>query len=103
MFPNPVRSGGSASGGVVVVDAPGDSINVLIRMYTQAGKLIRELRQMGGLGQVQVPWDGLDAEGARLAQGTYFYKVYVGSRQADGTTSARQNATALGRFVVLTR
>jgi hypothetical protein len=101
MFPNPVSSGGSGSGGVIVVDAPGDSINVLIRMYTAAGRLIRELRQMGGIGQVQVPWDGLDAEGDRLAQGTYLYKVYAGIRQADGKTSPRQNATAQGRFVVL--
>ena len=101
MFPNPVRSGGAGSGGVIVVDAPGDSINVLIRVYTSAGKLIRVLRQMGGIGQVQVPWDGLDAEGDRLAQGTYFYKVYVGTREADGTTSASQNATAQGRIVVL--
>jgi hypothetical protein len=101
MFPNPVRSGGAGSGGVIVVDAPGDSINVLIRVYTVAGKLIRELRQLGGIGQVQVPWDGLDDEGDRLAQGTYLYKVYVGAREADGRTSPRQNATALGRFVVL--
>jgi hypothetical protein len=101
MFPNPVRSGGPGSGGVIVVDAPGDSINVLIRMYTAAGKLIRELRQMGGIGQVQVPWDGLDHEGDRLAQGTYLYKVYAGIRQSDGKTSPRQNATAQGRFVVL--
>ena len=101
MFPNPVRSGGAGSGGVIVVDAPGDSINVLIRMYTAAGKLIRELRHMGGIGQVQVPWDGLDDEGDRLAQGTYLYKVYAGIRQADGKTSPRQNATAQGRFVVL--
>jgi hypothetical protein len=101
MFPNPVRSGGAGGGGVIVVDAPGDSINVLIRMYTVAGKLVRVLRQMGGIGQVQVSWDGLDDEGDRLAQGTYLYKVYVGVRQADGTTSSRQNATAQGRFVVL--
>jgi flagellar hook assembly protein FlgD len=86
---------------VFVVDAPGDSINVLIRVYSVAGKLVRVLRQMGGIGQVQVAWDGLDAEGDPLAQGTYLYKVYVGIREADGRTSPRQNATAEGRFVVL--
>ena len=46
-------------------------------------------------------WDGLDEEGDRLAQGTYLYKVYVGAREADGRTSAQQNATSQGRFVVL--
>jgi hypothetical protein len=101
LFPNPVRSGGGGSGGVIVVDAPGDSVNALIRVYTVAGKLVRTLRQMGGIGQIQVAWDGLDAEGDRLAQGTYLYKVYVNAREADGTSSASQHATAEGRFVVL--
>jgi flagellar hook assembly protein FlgD len=101
LFPNPVRSGGRGSGGVIVVDAPGDSINTLVRLYTVAGKLVRSLRQMGGIGQIQVAWDGLDDEGDRLAQGTYLYKVYVNGREADGTSSASQHATAEGRFIVL--
>jgi hypothetical protein len=101
LFPNPVRSAGPGGGGVFVVDAPGDSINTQIRVYTVAGKLVRVLRQMGGLGQVQVAWDGRDDEGDPLAQGTYLYKVYVSGREADGTSSPRQKATAEGRFVVL--
>ncbi len=101
LFPNPVYSGGRGAGGVFVVDAPGDSINTLIRVYTVAGKLVRVLRQFGGIGQVQVAWDGLDDESERLAQGTYLYKVYVSAREADGKSSARQKATAEGRFVVL--
>jgi hypothetical protein len=103
LFPNPVRSGGRGSGGVIVVDAPGDTINTLIRLYTVAGKLVRTLRQLGGIGQVQVVWDGLDDEGDPLAQGTYLYKVYVNAREPDGKSSASQHATAEGRFVVLTR
>jgi flagellar hook assembly protein FlgD len=83
------------------VDAPGDSINTLVRLYTVAGKLVRTLRQMGGIGQIQVTWDGLDDEGDRLAQGTYLYKVYVNGREADGTSSPSQHATAEGRFIVL--
>jgi flagellar hook assembly protein FlgD len=86
---------------VFVVDAPGDSINTLIRIYTVTGKLVRELRMMGGIGQVQMPWDGLDAEGDRLAQGTYLYKVHVSVRDADGRSSPRQRAAAEGRFIVL--
>ena len=101
LFPNPVRSGGKGSGGVFVVDAPGDSINTLIRIYTISGKLVRELRLMGGIGQIQMPWDGLDAEGDALAQGTYLYKVHVSVRDADGRSSPRQRAAAEGRFIVL--
>ncbi len=101
LFPDPVRSAGSGAGGVFVVDAPGDAVNTLIRVYTVSGKLVRMLRQFGGIGQVQVPWDGRDDEGDPLAQGTYLYKVYVSGRESDGTSSARQKATAEGRFVVL--
>ncbi len=101
LFPNPVRSAGKGAGGVFVVDAPGDSINTLIRIYTVAGKLVRELRMMGGIGQVQMPWDGRDAEGDPLAQGTYLYKVHVSVRDADGRSNPRQRAAAEGRFVVL--
>jgi hypothetical protein len=101
LFPSPVRSGGPGSGGVFVVDAPGDSINTMVRVYTVAGKLVRSLSRMGGSGQVQLTWDGLDAEGDPLAQGTYLYKVYVSGREADGRSSASQRATAEGRFIVL--
>ena len=103
LFPNPVRSGGNGAGGVFVIDAPGDSVNTLIRVYTVAGKLVRTLRLLGGFGQMQVIWDGRDEEGDPLAQGTYLYKVYANARDADGESSPRQKATAEGRFVVLNR
>lgn len=103
LFPNPARSGGAASGGQFVVDAPGDSINVLLRVYTPSGRLIRTLKSLGGLGQVQLVWDGRDDEGATLANGIYFFTVHVNARESDGTSSARQRADARGRFVILNR
>lgn len=101
LFPNPVHSGGAGSGGQFVVEARGDSLNALLRIYTVAGKLVRTLKVFGGLGHVQVPWDGLDDEGAKLANGTYFFRVQVNARDAQGRSSARQRAVAEGRFVVL--
>jgi hypothetical protein len=42
LFPNPIRSGdGPNTGGQFVIDAPGDPVNVLLRIYTVSGKLIR--------------------------------------------------------------
>jgi flagellar hook assembly protein FlgD len=101
LFPNPIRSGGGGGGGTFVVDVPGDSVNVLLRIYTVGGKLIREIHHMGGLGQVQIRWDGLDAEGDPLANGTYLYHVHVNPRDPDGSSSARQTASADGRIVVV--
>jgi flagellar hook assembly protein FlgD len=86
-----------------VIEAPGDSVNVLLRLYTVAGRLIRTLRSLGGLGQIQIAWDGLDDEGDRLANGVYLFKVHVNPRDADGTSSARQKAEAVGRFVIVNR
>ncbi len=101
LFPNPIRSGGSGSGGTFVVDVPGDSVNVLVRIYTVGGRMIKELAHFGGLGQVQLPWDGRDNEGDVLANGTYLYRVHVNPRDPDGSSSARQRASIEGRIVVV--
>jgi hypothetical protein len=101
LFPNPMRSGGSGSGGQFVVDTPGDSVNVLIRIYTVSGRQVKALRAFGGLGQVQLPWDGRDSEGYELANGVYFYRVHVNPRGEDGESDAARKATADGRIVVV--
>lgn len=101
LFPNPARSGGAGSGGQFVVEARGGELNGLLRIYTISGKLIRTLKVFGGLGQVQIGWDGLDDEGKALANGTYFFRVQVNARDEQGRSSARQRAVAEGRFVVL--
>ncbi len=103
LFPNPTRSGGPRGGGQFVIDAPGDSVNVLLHIYTVTGRTIRTLKAFGGQGQVQVPWDGLDAEGDRLANGTYLFKVQVNGREQDGTSSPRLRAVGEGRIVVVGR
>jgi len=100
LFPNPVASG---TGAAFVVDAPGDSVNVLVRIYTVSGRLIRTLRHHGGLGQVQLPWDGLDEEGQRLANGTYIFKVHAYIRESDGASSPSQKSDTEGRFVIVNR
>jgi hypothetical protein len=103
LFPNPTRSGGPQGGGHFVIDAPGDSVNVLIHLYTVSGRLIRTLKAFGGQGQIQVPWDGLDAEGDRLANGTYLFMVQVNGRDSDGASSPRSRAVGQGRVVVVGR
>jgi hypothetical protein len=101
LFPNPTSSRGAAPGGQFVVDSPGDAVNVLLRIYTVSGRLIRVLKSGGSVGQAQLPWDGLDAEGFPLANGVYLFRVHVNPRDADGTSSARQEASAEGRFVIV--
>jgi Peptidase family C25 len=103
LFPDPTSSGGHGSGGTFVIDAPGDSVNVLLRLYTVAGRLFRTLRAYGGLGQTQIPWDGLDEEGSKLANGVYLFKVHVYGRDDDGSSSPTEKAITEGRFVIVNR
>ncbi len=101
LFPDPATSGGPLGGGQFVVDAPGDSVNVLLRIYTVSGRLIRTLKAFGGQGQIQLPWDGRDDEGDALANGVYLFHVHVNARDPDGRSNPRQKAIAEGRFVIV--
>lgn len=103
LFPNPTESGRAGGGGQFVVDAPGDSVNALLRIYTASGRLIRTLSVFGGLGLVQIPWDGLDNEGQSLANGVYFFRVHMNPRDPGGASSPLQKADADGRFVIVNR
>jgi hypothetical protein len=98
LFPNPARSG---IGGQFVVDALGDSVNALLRIYTASGRMIRSMEFFGRQGQIQIPWDGLDHEGYALANGTYFFRVQLNVRDDRGESSAQRKTAAEGRFVIL--
>ena len=66
-----------------------------IRIYTPSGRLIRVLEEesvyssgvdMNEGGYHEVMWDGLDENGAFVANGVYFYKIMA--RQGDKTVSS---------------
>ncbi|MFN0149197.1 MAG: FlgD immunoglobulin-like domain containing protein [bacterium] len=67
------------------LDAAGD---VDLRIYGASGALVRTLvEQPQAAGRHVVTWDGLDARGATLASGTYFYQLRVNG-QAVGSQKA---------------
>jgi len=103
LFPNPTESGRATSGGQFVVDMLGDPVNALLRIYTVSGRLIRTLESFERQGQIQIPWDGLDDEGAPLANGTYFFRVQLNVREETGESSPNSKAAKEGRFVILSR
>jgi hypothetical protein len=100
LFPNPTRSGGGG-GGRFVVDTQGGPANLLLRIYTSSGRLIRTLSTFGTDGQAQVAWDGLDGEGQALSNGLYLFKVHANSQDASGASDASQKSELEGRFVIL--
>ncbi|HMQ68056.1 MAG TPA: C25 family cysteine peptidase [Ignavibacteria bacterium] len=48
-----------------------------IRIYTLAGRLIKEIIYSPAIGYNQIPWDGRDNDGDYIANGTYLYKFIV--------------------------
>jgi hypothetical protein len=60
----------------VASDSPAEQ--VLLKIYTVRGRLIREFRRQGvGPGYVEILWDGRDSEGEVVANGVYYYKMSV--------------------------
>ena len=58
--------------------------NVRLRIYTVAGRLVRELYDTPrAVGWNQFRWDGRDADGDRVATGVYLYRVRMDTE--DGT------------------
>ncbi len=77
----------------------GEPINVKIKVYTLSGRLIRTIDNLGIITGddtfVKIPWDGLDDDGNRLANGVYLYKVIA------ATVDGSQTSEALGKMAVL--
>jgi hypothetical protein len=92
MFPNPFEDDlGTWFSFDLQSGSPAD---VLIRVFTASGRLVyrRSERQLAP-GYHQLAWDGRDAEGEKLANGVYFYRLF-----ADNGTN---HVLHEGRFVKL--
>ena len=71
-------------------------IDVKIKVYTIAGRLIKEIEKVNVNDRfVVIDWDGRDADGDQLANGTYLYKVIV--KSVDGEF----NKSVLGKLAVI--
>ncbi|MGB2869567.1 MAG: type IX secretion system sortase PorU, partial [Bacteroidota bacterium] len=91
-FPNPF----SAHTTFTFERSSTDRIDVEIKIYTVAGRLIKVLQQEG-LDQrfVQIDWEGRDQDDNQVANGVYFYKVIA-------RTQDRMSATeTIGKLTVM--
>jgi hypothetical protein len=81
-FPNPFEDErGVVFSFYLTGDAPAD---VLLRVYTVSGRLIYERKERGVQpAYEQIPWDGRDAEGQKLANGVYFYRLIARAGSAN--------------------
>ncbi len=73
-----------------------EGINVEIKIYTIAGRLIRTIKESGiSESFVRIPWDGTDSDGSPIANGVYLYKIIV------KTTGGDKTQEVLGKLAVL--
>ena len=71
-------------------------INVEIKIYTVAGRLIQILSSNSYPERfVQIPWDCRDHDGSKIANGTYLYKVVA------KTVDGKYASEALGKMSIM--
>ena len=76
-YPNPFTT---ATGFYLEHSQPGESLSVLIQIFTASGKLVKILEYQTLVGESRIgpiEWDGKDDFGDNIANGVYVYKVTV--------------------------
>lgn len=77
--PNPFRELTTIS-----YDVPQPGGNVIVRVYSAAGRLVRELvNQPLRAGTRTLIWDGTDDHGELVASGVYFCKIHAAGREGE--------------------
>ena len=73
-----------------------DPIDIEIKVYTVAGRLIQTLEASSVVDRfVQIPWDGRDRDGSELGNGVYLYRVIAKSLDRTSTSEV------IGKLAVL--
>jgi hypothetical protein len=91
-FPNPFAP---ASGTTFVLAGLTENARLEVKIYSVSGSLVRILETTGGPGQVQIPWDGRDGRGDRVANGAYPYLVQAQGLSSGDVVRFRGRAAAL--------
>jgi len=73
-----------------------DPIDIEIKIYTIAGRLIQDINSYSVIDRfVEIPWDGRDRDGDPLANGVYLYKI--SAKTADRRTTKEE----FGKLVIM--
>ena len=88
-FPNPFTQGTTFS---FEHNFPGQNIQVNLSIYTQNGKLVKQINKTvntNGTRNVQITYDGTDASGSRIARNVYIYKIQISAAGTNYNTSGK--------------
>ncbi len=93
-FPNPVTDGTKFTAGH---NRPGTEIDLTITIFSSDGRAMKVLRNKSsgaGYALPDIPWDGCDENGGRVARGLYLWR-------AEAVTADGESTSATGRFIIL--
>jgi hypothetical protein len=88
-FPNPFTQSTTFS---FEHNFPGQNIAVKLSIYTQNGKLVKQINKTvntSGTRNVQITYDGTDASGSRIARNVYIYKIQISAAGTNYNTSGK--------------
>jgi len=71
---------------------PGQNIEVNLSIYTQNGKLVKQINKTAntnGTRNVQITWDGTDAAGSKIARNVYIYKIQISAAGTNYQSSGK--------------
>jgi hypothetical protein len=88
-FPNPFTSQTTFS---FEHNFPGQNIEVNLSIYTQNGKLVKQINKTAntnGTRNVQITWDGKDAAGSKIARNVYIYKIQISAAGTNYQSSGK--------------
>jgi hypothetical protein len=93
-FPNPSTEGTKFTAGH---NRPGTEMDITVTIFSSDGRTVRVLREntiTAGYALPDIPWDGCDMNGGRVARGLYLWRT-------EAVTSEGEKASATGRFIIL--
>jgi hypothetical protein len=95
VYPNPV------SGNCWFTFSLNQAARVEIDIHTISGRLVRRIENQDcQLGYNQISWDGADAQGVRLPNGIYLYRLLAQSSDASSGADRQTSDHVLDKFIV---
>jgi flagellar hook assembly protein FlgD len=95
VYPNPV------SGNCWFTFSLNRAARVEIDIHSISGRLVRRIENQDcQLGYNQVSWDGADAQGVRLPNGIYLYRLLAQSSDASSGANRQTSDQVLEKFIV---
>jgi hypothetical protein len=93
-FPNPAVAGTNFTADH---NSPDSQMDITITVFTSDGRAVRVIREQvnsTGYALPDIPWDGCDANGGRLARGLYLWRL-------EAVTDEGARSTSTGRIIIL--